>query len=274
MRRFLPSLALIAFALPALAGSDVPGSKDHPLLTRMQHMTIAAYKASPFQAHAFRDRAGRTAGIAVEGRWTQIRYRAEEGAEAPSAAAILRNHATALEKVGGSAVYQDQRYGIFKVAQGATETWVEVDTAWGRGYMLTIVEKGEMAQEVVADAAALNGDLKATGHVAVYGIYFDTSRSEVKPESKPALEEIAKLLKLEPALKLKVVGHTDMTGALEANMKLSRARAEAVVQALVSQHGVAAARLEGHGVGPLAPVATNDTEAGKAKNRRVELVKE
>jgi outer membrane protein OmpA-like peptidoglycan-associated protein len=73
---------------------------------------------------------------------------------------------------------------------------------------------------------------------------------------------------------LRVVGHTDSTGPLEANMRLSQARAEAVVQALAAQHGVATARVKGHGVGPLAPVATNDTEEGKAKNRRVELVKE
>jgi outer membrane protein OmpA-like peptidoglycan-associated protein len=131
-----------------------------------------------------------------------------------------------------------------------------------------------MAQEVVADAAALKNDLGSSGHVAVYGIYFDTNRSEVKPESEPALAEIAKLLAQDPGLKLKVVGHTDMTGGLAANLELSEARAEAVIQALVARHGVAAARLEGHGVGPLAPVASNDTEEGRARNRRVELVKE
>ncbi|RPI09882.1 MAG: OmpA family protein, partial [Actinobacteria bacterium] len=110
--------------------------------------------------------------------------------------------------------------------------------------------------------------------VAVYGINFDTNKAAVKPESKAALDEIAKLLKSDAALKLKVVGHTDMVGSVEANMTLSQARAEAVVQALVGQYGIAAARLKGYGVGSLAPVATNDTDEGRAKNRRVELVKE
>ena len=110
--------------------------------------------------------------------------------------------------------------------------------------------------------------------VPVYGITFDTNKAEVKPESTPSLEQIARLLKQDPALRLKVVGHTDMVGALDANMKLSQARAEAVVQALVSQHGIAVARLKGFGVGPLAPVASNDSEEGRARNRRVEIVKE
>jgi len=96
----------------------------------------------------------------------------------------------------------------------------------------------------------------------------------VKPESEPALVEIAKLLKAEPALKLHVVGHTDNVGQLEPNLKLSKARAEAVVAVLRSRHGVAPGRLIGSGVAQLSPVASNDDEPGRAKNRRVELVKQ
>lgn len=73
-------------------------------------------------------------------------------------------------------------------------------------------------------------------------------------------------------LKLFVVGHTDSAGGFESNMRLSRDRAAAVAQSLVSNHGIAATRLTAHGVGPLAPVANNGTDEGKAKNRRVELV--
>lgn len=261
-------------AAPVLAEADVAGSKDHPLLTRMQNMHIAVYKTKPFEVQSFRTGKGRGQEVPVEGRWFQIRYKANDKTEAPTAVTILRNHVSALQRVGGSVVYEDNRYVTVKLAKGGAETWVEVDTAWGRGYQLTIVEKGAMAQEVVADAAAMAADLKSTGHIALYGIYFDTNKAEVKPESRPALVEIAKLLKADPALKLKVVGHTDMSGGFEANMKLSQARGEAVVQALVAQHGIAAARLKGHGVGPLCPVASNDTEEGRAKNRRVELVKE
>jgi len=273
MRRLSILFTALLLALPALAKPDVPGSKDHPLLTRMQSMAIVVYKSMPFDRYEFRTGKGRIT-TPVEGRYYQIRYKAEDGAQVPTPIAILRNHQAALQRVGGTTVFEDPRYATLKVAKGGMETWVEVDTAWGRGYQLTIVEKGEMAQEVVADAAGMKGDLKSTGHVAIYGIYFDTNKSEVKPESKAALEEIAKLLKQDPALKLKVVGHTDGTGQMDANMKLSQARGEAVVKALVGEYGIAAGRLKGYGVGPLAPVSSNDTEEGRAKNRRVELVKE
>jgi outer membrane protein OmpA-like peptidoglycan-associated protein len=108
----------------------------------------------------------------------------------------------------------------------------------------------------------------------VPGIFFDTGKSELKPESAAAVGEVAKLLKADAALKVYVVGHTDNVAALELNLRLSQARAEAVMQALMSQHGIAAARLAARGVGPLAPVASNDNEEGRAKNRRVELVKQ
>jgi outer membrane protein OmpA-like peptidoglycan-associated protein len=129
-----------------------------------------------------------------------------------------------------------------------------------------------MKQDVVANAEVWANDLKATGHAAVYGIYFDTGSAAVKPESEPALQEVAKLLGGDASLKVYVVGHTDSVGGLESNLKLAQARAEAVRTALTARHGIAAARLTAQGVGPLAPVACNATDEGKAKNRRVELV--
>ncbi len=131
-----------------------------------------------------------------------------------------------------------------------------------------------MAQDIVADAAAMGKDINATGHVAVYGILFDSGKSLIKPESAQAIAEIAKLLKGQPALKLYVVGHTDNEGGVESNVRLSQDRAEAVLQALVREHGIAAARLRAFGCGLFSPVAVNDNEAGRAKNRRVELVKQ
>ncbi len=130
-----------------------------------------------------------------------------------------------------------------------------------------------MAQEVKASAETFKAGLSATGHVEVPGIYFDTGKAALKPESAAAVGEIAKLLAADPALQVFVVGHTDNVAAVELNLKLSQDRAAAVVQELVSKHGVAAARLRPYGVGPFAPVASNDAEDGRAKNRRVELVK-
>jgi outer membrane protein OmpA-like peptidoglycan-associated protein len=140
--------------------------------------------------------------------------------------------------------------------------------------LLDLVETAPMESKMVTvDAGMMAKDIATSGHVALYGIYFDHDKSDVKPESAPTLAEIAKFLKAEPKLSLYVVGHTDNVGTYDYNMALSDRRAAAVVTELTSKHGIAAARLKPAGTGPLAPVAPNDTEDGRAKNRRVELVK-
>lgn len=141
--------------------------------------------------------------------------------------------------------------------------------------LLDVVETAPMESKMVTvDAATMAKDVAATGHVAVYGIYFDTDKTDIKPESAPVIAEIAKFLAQDPKLTMYVVGHTDNVGGYDYNMGLSQRRAAAVVQQLTGKHGIAAARLKSAGTGPLAPVAPNDAEEGRAKNRRVELVKQ
>jgi len=115
--------------------------------------------------------------------------------------------------------------------------------------------------------------LADSGKVELYGIYFDTDKTDIKPESKPTLDEVAKLLKGDTALKLEVGGHTDNTGTSDHNMTLSEGRAKSVVQALVKTYGVDGGRLQAKGYGDTKPMVSNDTEDGRAKNRRVELKK-
>ena len=192
----------------------------------------------------------------------------------PSELQILRNFEAAVQKLGGTSVYAEKTRETFRVAKDGKEFWINLQADFTGSYFLTIVEKQGMVQDIEANADVFANDLRNTGHSAVYGIYFDTGKSDLKPESEAALKEIAKLLKADAGLKLYVVGHTDNAGSVESNMKLSQNRAESVVQALTRTHGVAAARLKSFGNGPYAPVTTNDTEEGKAKNRRVELVKQ
>lgn len=128
--------------------------------------------------------------------------------------------------------------------------------------------------QVTVNADALRSGLQADGRIALYGIYFDTGRSQLKPESQAQLQQIASLLKAQPALKVVLVGHTDNQGALEANLQLSQQRAQAVVDALVAEHQIDGRRLLARGVASLAPVASNAAEAGRARNRRVELVQQ
>lgn len=187
---------------------------------------------------------------------------------------LVRNYENAIKSVRGTVLFIDKgRFVNGKIVKDGKEVWVQVEKGNG-AIWLTVVEKAGMAQEIVANADAFGNDIKSTGHAAIYGIYFDTGKSEVKSESQAALQEVAKLLSNDPSLKLLVVGHTDSVGQLEANMKLSQARAEAVVQALTKSHGVAATRMKAYGAGPIAPVVTNRTEEGRAKNRRVELVEQ
>jgi len=122
-------------------------------------------------------------------------------------------------------------------------------------------------------ADEMQREISGEGRSVLYGILFDFDSDVIKPESEPALQEIQKLLQGAPDLGLLVVGHTDNKGSLEYNLDLSRRRARSVAKALVSRYGIAASRLEGHGVGYLAPVASNDSDEGRALNRRVELVK-
>ncbi len=125
---------------------------------------------------------------------------------------------------------------------------------------------------VTVSADDMAQSLSAVGKVSLYGIYFDANKWEIKPASQPAIQEIATLLKKQPALKLHVVGHTDNIGGYDVNTVLSKRRAEAVVATLVKEFGISALRLTANGAAYLAPVASNSTEAGRAKNRRVELV--
>jgi outer membrane protein OmpA-like peptidoglycan-associated protein len=138
-----------------------------------------------------------------------------------------------------------------------------------------IVESGTMEKRMVTvQAPEMATNIGRDGKQAIYGIYFDFDKADIKPESKPQLEEMAKLLRGNPGLKVYIVGHTDNQGTLEYNVGLSQRRAEAVVRALSSQYGIPAARMTSRGLGPLAPVTANATDDGRAKNRRVEMVQQ
>ncbi len=271
----LMSVLLLLSATGAFAQQpDSKGCKDHPLFpTRMPDYRIEACKVEDYGMYEFSAMKGPK--TPVEGKFTFITYAytGERTAE-PSGLAVVRNYENAFKKVGGTILQSDpQRWVNGKIVKDGQEAWFEVYKGNGKIW-LRIVEKKEMEQAIVADAAAFGNDIRATGHAAVYGIYFDTGKSTIKPESAQAIEEIAKLLKGDPGLKVHVVGHTDNVGGRDANIKLSMDRGEAVLQALVRDHGIAAARLSAYGCGPFAPVASNDTEEGRAKNRRVELVKQ
>ena len=181
----------------------------------------------------------------------------------------------------------DPRYALFKLGVAGEETYIAVFAAQnmggssgdiskalrGRvGVLIEIVEPGAREDKIITlTADQLGTSMNADGRVVIYGLYFDFDQATIKPESAPQLAEMVAYLKADAKARVYVVGHTDSKGALDYNVKLSSARAEAVAAALVKA-GIENGRLSAKGVGPLAPLATNQTEDGQAKNRRVELV--
>jgi OmpA-OmpF porin, OOP family len=185
---------------------------------------------------------------------------------------IHRNYQNAARTTGGQVLIDENGYTTIRLNKDGKELWMEIHTNVGYEYDLTIIEKEGMKQEVAIDAAAMASSIADTGSIAIYGISFDTAKSDIKPDSEPAIDEIAKLLTNNPTLKVYIVGHTDMVGDAASNVKLSQARAQSVITDLVSKHGIAASRLIAFSNGPYAPIASNKTDDGRAKNRRVELV--
>jgi outer membrane protein OmpA-like peptidoglycan-associated protein len=263
-------LLLAVTSVQAQAEQDIKGGQDHPLISRMPGFYLDSYDVKDFDSYSSAYVQGKDSRW--EGKLTKLGYYKKEGTKPVSMLQIVRNYDASIKKISGKILYSGDRAMAAKIQKNGALTYVEVSAFNdGRNYELVIVETKPMEQEVVADAAALKKGIAATGKVAVYGIFFDTAKSDIKPESDPALNEITKLLKQNPRLNIYVVGHTDGAGVLESNLKLSAGRADAVVKALTSR-GIAAARLKPAGVGPYCPVDTNRTEEGKVKNRRVELV--
>jgi len=253
----------------AFGQNDAQGCQDHPLITRMPNFYIRLCEGSEFDRYEFSSESG---PITVEGKKTVLYYSLKDGATAPSATAIVRNHINAIKKIGGTVVYDGGSRATLKVTKDKQEIWVGVDGAAAYEYTLAIVEKGEIRQEIVATAEGMTKEITTTGRIALYGIYFDTGKTDIGPESESSLKEIAKMLKQNATMKVFIVGHTDNVGGIGANMALSKGRAESVVGELTTKYGVKGTQLAAYGVGSLSPVAPNATEEGRALNRRVELV--
>jgi OmpA-OmpF porin, OOP family len=287
----------------ALAQRDVAGSRDYPGIGRFAGSVITGYQVKDFdaarlQAAPFKDGKA-TNERRLEGRITRIAYRSNPG---PSILEVSRNFETQLAKAGfetllacdtdacGAIPFTEAidalpmpqmwidgfnyRYYAGRKAEGGRETYAAVLVSKSNDDIyaqLVVAVVGAMENKMV-DAGAMAKGLREKGHIALYGIYFDTDKAVIKPESRPTLEEIAKLLRAQPQLTVFIVGHTDSQGTYEYNADLSRRRADAVAAELAKSHKIAATRLKTAGVGFLAPIGSNATEDGRALNRRVELV--
>jgi outer membrane protein OmpA-like peptidoglycan-associated protein len=274
LRWLTMALPFVLVASVALPQEDEEGCKDHPLFTRMPGYVITGCEDQEFGSFDFAQPEG---SKNVEGHYWRLDLGLKEGARKAGPLQIGRNYWNAMAAKGGTKVVEAlEASGGTLVARmpgpkGGT-VWLQVDVGWGESYTLNIVQETAMRQDVQLTAEGLAAALAASGSVTLDNILFDTGKATLKAESEAPLAAVLELLKSDPTLALEIQGHTDNVGGKEANLKLSRDRAEAVKARLVNG-GIAAARLSAAGFGDSQPVADNATEDGRARNRRVVLVK-
>ncbi len=271
--------SVIAFFLMgcfALIGSlpgqeDMENSRDHSLFSRMSNFYIEHYEKN-FDLVEFSYTVNdEEKEMTVEGNMTRIAYQIKEGVTPPSPYQIVKNHVDAVKGLDVEFFEKSRDRAVMKIIKDNREAWVILQVYnGGESYGLTVVQVGDMQQEVTA--GNLMQELEKKGRVAIY-IHFATDSAELDGKSAPVIAEIVSLLRENPALKVNIEGHTDSSGDADNNLKLSAQRAAAVMDALVDA-GIAKPRLTAQGFGASRPVADNDSEAGRAKNRRVELVKQ
>jgi OmpA-OmpF porin, OOP family len=273
MRFRCVAVALFVF-LPVLmiaqddAPQDAEGCKDSPIITRMPGSTIHSCDNKEFEqvkVPVAKNADGNVTEKTLEGEYHYWDYGTREGV---SEIQVFRNFEAALKQAGMKIVYEESP-GTITANKGDTWYWLQNSGSYYYQTLLTVIG---MQQEVTADASSIADELSRSGHIALYGIHFETGKATILPDSESVLSEIAKMLQQNADVKVSVEGHTDNVGSAASNQALSEKRAQAVVAWLTS-HGIDSGRLKAKGWGASKPVEDNGTEDGRAKNRRVELVK-
>jgi outer membrane protein OmpA-like peptidoglycan-associated protein len=270
MKKITISLALILFSIVSVIAQDADGCKDHPLFNRMPNYTIReCAKNFGVTDLVMTDGDSKT----IEGYKTMVTYdfNTEGGKQPYSFYQVVKNYENALAKYGVKRIYLGSQYVTLFFKSGGKSIWIGIEAASdvAESYTLIIMEIEEMQQDIQASAIldALNKD----GFIAL-DILFETGKSVIQKESLPIIDQIYEMLNLDANLKISIEGHTDNVGEAASNKKLSNDRAKSVMDALIAK-GIDKSRLSSIGWGQEKPVADNRTDEGKAKNRRVEIVK-
>jgi len=290
MSRLAGRFAIAFFAAAFAARGDDADAKDHPLVERFPGSTIRESAAREFEEFAF-PIADEDDNLAmktkkVEGRFTYINYDLPESA---SCTQVIRNYEKAFQRAGlqthrgenprpyDTMGWQRGKWvsgeGKPNAAKGDVYLLYACEGSGGGTAKLFVVEAEAMEQKVALDASAMQAEIEKSGHVSLHGINFETGKATITTDSATTLQQIADLLSRNGAWKLRIEGHTDNVGKPRDNLALSARRAAAVKDWLVQNGKIDATRLETKGLGDTKPVAGNDTDDGRAKNRRVELVK-
>lgn len=314
----------VAQSMAQLPQTDVPNSKDSPIVSRFAGSTIVAYQEVNYDEVALpmgpRGDSGFVKTLETKGKVTRIVYASPSG---KTPAEVFANFRDSLQRSGFNLLYSctigrgpGTACGGFPFAEDFSQPMLEHDSAHGGdiifllrsetddvryllaefqrgsrrvdvglmvsqnrdnpvGVLLQIVESGQMPSgEVTVDSAAIAKGLQSEGKFALYGLQFATDSEDLRPDSDTTLKQMSDVLHQQPNLKVFIVGHTDNSGSLEHNLALSQRRAQSVVKALTSRFGIAPNRLTAVGLASYSPVASNHSDAGKTKNRRVEMVEQ
>ncbi len=290
--KYLSSLmltsAMLAFTVSALAQArkDNPKCEPNPVFNRFAGEVMGNCDQARFKDLNLErwkkagDSKSGSKSFKVEGEHWYYLDPVEKDAKGlqPGILEIVRNYENAVHQAKGEVLFVNSKYVHYHVRKGKDEFWGKAGCGSESGsggcgaIQHQIIRVAGMEQSVVVSSEQIAKAMGDEGKVVFYGIYFDTDKATLKTESTPTLAEMAKWLNTNASQKVFIVGHTDMQGAVERNQKLSRDRAASVITALTKDHGIKADRLTAEGIGPLAPVASNADEAGRAKNRRVEMV--
>jgi OmpA-OmpF porin, OOP family len=269
---FLFSGIVLLTPIAAWAEPDAEGCKDYPLFTRLKNYYISACETKYDQALIMLEEEPDSAkNLKPEGDKILLSYNYQETAgTAPSYLQIRRNYQNAAKLLKAKVLVDRDRYTALMIEKSGLKIYVGLELFNdGRNFNLTILEQKAMEQEITAND--MLQALQKDGFIALY-INFDTNAAIIKPESQGIIDQIVELMKSQPELNLSIEGHTDSQGLLASNKTLSLNRAKAVIQA-VSKGGVNSSAMSAVGWGQEKPVADNGTEEGRAKNRRVEIVK-
>lgn len=272
-------LVLIVFALPVVA-KDV---KEHPLIRPFPGSVLARNMSQhndfdAYDFYCFNEKTKKREKKTIKGEYWKLLYevRTKSGQRVTNISTVefLENYKVAAKEKGGRVVFEDRSLVVLTIPrEDGGVTWLQVRPASNLGQQyLYIVDEQPFKRSMVFGPAQMKEALDRDGKVALYGILFDLDKATLKPESVKQLQHVVTLLQTYPQLSLEVQGHTDNQGKADYNMKLSQQRAETVNQYL-QLFGISSKRLVPKGYGQDKPIAPNTTEDGRAKNRRVELVK-
>jgi len=264
--------SLLSFSQP----QDAEGCKDHPMFNRMPDFIINQCSENFASLDVIIGKENKTQ--TEEGTRTHVDYsfntENEQKHKYPSWLQVTRNYENAIFKLGGKKIYGDLNFASYKLSKDGKEIWILLTFNSGselqvEEYYLDVLEKEPMKQDISAND--IYSALNTTGSIALY-INFETGKSDIKPESQNIINQIADMLNANKDLKISVEGHTDNVGSAASNKTLSENRAKSVMNALIAK-GIDKSRLSFKGWGQEKPVADNSTDDGRAKNRRVEIVK-